>query len=75
MGGAQVAEVQKREVTIAALELSREAGSRDIAFRVVCSKGTYIRTLAEDLVRCTTPRAAPLAAHVHPVCSYAPSLL
>ena len=48
----QVAEVQKREVTIAALELSRAAGSRDIAFRVVCSKGTYIRSLVNDLVRC-----------------------
>ena len=51
-------------MTIAVLELSREAGSRDIAFRVVCSKGTYIRSLVNDLVRGAAPRPALLAAHV-----------
>ena len=71
----QVADVKKREVTIAALALSREAGSRDIAFRVVCSKGTYIRSLVNDLVRCAAPRSALLAAHVPLAFSRAQRLL
>ena len=57
--------MEKREVIIAALELSRAPGSRDVAFRVVCSKGTYIRSLVNDLVRRAAPWAAVLAAHAH----------
>lgn len=41
-----------RSVTVTALELTRDAGNaRDVHFRVACSKGTYVRTLAHDLVR------------------------
>ncbi len=46
----QVVEVKERDVRISVLELSREAGSRDVAFRVACSKGTYIRSLVNDMV-------------------------
>ena len=38
-------------MTISLLELSRAPGARDVAFRVGCSKGTYIRSLVNDLVR------------------------
>lgn len=44
-------EVKERDVVISALELERAPGSRDVAFHVGCSKGTYIRSLANDLVR------------------------
>jgi len=46
-----VVEVKEREVTISRLELSRRGGGRDVVFRVGCSKGTYIRSLVNDLVR------------------------
>ena len=49
----QVVEVKERDVRISVLELSREAGSRDVAFRVACSKGTYIRSLVNDMVSCS----------------------
>jgi tRNA pseudouridine55 synthase len=39
-----------RQVTIHELELLAAKGD-DVEFRVVCSKGTYVRTLAEDLAR------------------------
>ena len=39
-----------RSVTIRELELQRVADAQ-AAFRVRCSKGTYVRTLAEDLAR------------------------
>lgn len=39
-----------RRVTVDAFDLKRtEEGSRDVAFWVTCSKGTYIRSLAHDL--------------------------
>ncbi|MGN6317893.1 tRNA pseudouridine(55) synthase TruB [Trinickia sp.] len=44
----QVVEREAREVTIHALELL-SASLPDVAFRVTCSKGTYVRTLAEDI--------------------------
>ena len=37
-----------REVTVHELELLR-AGGNEIELRITCSKGTYIRTLAEDI--------------------------
>jgi len=57
-----VVEVKEREVTISRLELwgapgrrgrvlRRRRGGRDVVFRVGCSKGTYIRSLVNDLVR------------------------
>ena len=51
---AQVVEVKERDVTITDLELSRQPGSRDVSFRVGCSKGTYIRSLVNDIVRLTS---------------------
>lgn len=44
----QVVERAAREVTIHALELLG-AAMPDVTFRVRCSKGTYVRTLAEDI--------------------------
>ncbi len=44
----QSAEIKPKTVTIKAFELTRVAGA-DVDFRVVCSKGTYIRSLARDL--------------------------
>ncbi|MDP5228751.1 MAG: tRNA pseudouridine(55) synthase TruB [Cellulophaga sp.] len=40
-------EIKKREITISAFEITHINGN-DILFRVVCSKGTYIRSLAHD---------------------------
>ena len=41
-----------RPVTVHSFELARDAGApRDVHFRIACSKGTYIRSLAHDLVR------------------------
>jgi tRNA pseudouridine55 synthase len=44
----QVVEREGRRVTIHALELLACA-LPDVTFRVTCSKGTYVRTLAEDI--------------------------
>ena len=40
--------MQSRTVHIHALELSRKSET-ELTFRVVCSKGTYIRSLAHDI--------------------------
>ncbi|WP_042338112.1 tRNA pseudouridine(55) synthase TruB [Paraburkholderia ferrariae] len=44
----QVVEREGRQVTILALEMIACA-LPDVTFRVTCSKGTYVRTLAEDI--------------------------
>ena len=44
----QTVEREGRSVTIHALELL-ECALPDVRFRVTCSKGTYVRTLAEDI--------------------------
>ncbi|WP_116141540.1 tRNA pseudouridine(55) synthase TruB [Trinickia diaoshuihuensis] len=44
----QVVERAAREVTIHRLELL-DVAVPDVTFRVTCSKGTYVRTLAEDI--------------------------
>ena len=44
----QVVEREGRQVTILALEMLACA-LPDVMFRVTCSKGTYVRTLAEDI--------------------------
>ncbi len=44
----QTVEREGRSVTIHALELI-ECAPPDVTFRVTCSKGTYVRTLAEDI--------------------------
>ncbi len=43
-------EREPRTITIHALELLEVAGT-EASLRVRCSKGTYVRTLAEDLAR------------------------
>lgn len=40
-----------REITVYSIDYLGAAGERDYRIRVACSKGTYIRTLAEDLGR------------------------
>ena len=41
-----------RAVTVLSFELQRNSAShQDLDFRISCSKGTYIRALAHDLVR------------------------
>ena len=41
-----------RPVTVYEFRLERGGGrGRDVQFRIACSKGTYIRSLAHDLVR------------------------
>ena len=45
---------QPRSVTVTAFELRRDpADQRSVHFRVACSKGTYVRSLAHDLVGVT----------------------
>src|SRR5207245_3797883 len=51
-----VVERAPREITIDRLELVLRAPDR-IDFRVVCSKGTYVRVLAADLGRALATRA------------------
>ena len=49
-------EVQRaaRPIVVSEYAVWREdPGAQDVSFRVRCSKGTYIRSLAHDLVRCT----------------------
>lgn len=43
--------VREREVTIHALELIAKTGENRFLLRVRCSRGTYIRTLCEDIGR------------------------
>jgi tRNA pseudouridine55 synthase len=48
----EIVEVKPREVEVTAFEITaiaRTDGFLDAHFRVVCSKGTYIRSLARDL--------------------------
>jgi len=40
---------EARPCTVESFHVSREEGAQDVSFSVVCSKGTYIRTLAADL--------------------------
>jgi tRNA pseudouridine55 synthase len=47
----ETVEREPRPVTIHDIELIELAGSR-LVFRVSCSKGTYVRTLVEDIARC-----------------------
>jgi tRNA pseudouridine55 synthase len=43
----KVAEVKPREVTVPAFDITGIQGA-SVTFRIVCSKGTYIRSLARD---------------------------
>lgn len=42
-------ETKKRRITVFALELIRQTGENRFLIRIVCSKGTYIRTLCKDI--------------------------
>lgn len=42
-------ERQPRRITIHALELGEQLGENEYALRVCCSKGTYVRTLCQDI--------------------------
>lgn len=48
---AQADEGRERTVRVRDLELSREAGVSDVAFRIVGSKGVHVQALMQDLVR------------------------
>ncbi len=41
----------KRPITVLAIEFLGLSGNGDVDFRVRCSSGTYVRTLAEDIAR------------------------
>jgi tRNA U55 pseudouridine synthase TruB len=63
-----VVERQSRPVTIHSFELRRDEGNkRDVHFRVSCSKGTYIRSLAHDLV---SKQAAHRSLKFYPAVAY-----
>ena len=47
----QVVEIPKREIEIHEIELKEINENNIIVFRVICSKGTYIRTLCEDIAK------------------------
>lgn len=48
----ETVERQHRAISVSRFDLWRdEPGAQDVHFRVACSKGTYIRALAHDLVR------------------------
>ena len=44
----QAADIKPKTVTVTAFELTRIEGA-EVDFRIVCSKGTYVRSLARDL--------------------------
>ncbi len=44
----QAADIKPKTVTVTAFDLTRIKGP-DVDFRIVCSKGTYVRSLARDL--------------------------
>ena len=46
----EIVEREARPIRIDAIELLEAAGAR-LVFRVTCSKGTYVRTLVEDVAR------------------------
>ncbi len=51
-GAGEEVERPARPVTVHSFDLQRSAAStEDLDFRISCSKGTYIRSLAHDLVR------------------------
>ena len=58
----QVVDRDPRRITIHELELSEVHGTR-LVFRVRCSKGTYVRTLVEDIARAAGTVAHTAALH------------
>ena len=55
-----------RPVQVSQFDLTRDAeDSQNIHFYIACSKGTYIRSLAHDLVRNSSPVIYKLLVHVY----------
>ena len=67
----QTVERQPRRVRIASLVLLEAHGSR-LVFRVRCSKGTYVRTLVEDLARAAGTVGHTAALHREAVAGFEP---
>lgn len=65
----QVVERAARKVRIHEISLLEASGSR-LAFRVHCSKGTYIRTLVEDIARAAGTLAHTAALHRESVAAF-----
>lgn len=40
---------EPRNISVYAFDLKRDSGSQDVDFRLACSKGTYVRTIAADM--------------------------
>ena len=57
-------ERKPRAITVYELELLEQSAPDEFALRVVCSKGTYIRTLA---CGCRSPWSTPRAGQIRPV--------
>jgi len=61
-----VVERAARPVQVSQFDLTRDAeDSQKIHFYIACSKGTYIRSLAHDLVRNSSPVIYKLLVHVY----------
>jgi tRNA pseudouridine55 synthase len=65
----QVVEREPRTVRIHDIELL-EASGRRLAFRVHCSKGTYVRTLVEDVAQAAGTVAHTVALHRESVATF-----
>lgn len=62
----ETVERQRRAIHVSQFDLWRDApGAQDVHFRIACSKGTYIRALAHDLVRLTALLATSAADDSH----------
>ncbi len=66
----QVVERESRRIVISAIELLESHGKR-LAFRVSCSKGTYIRTLVEDVAKVAGTIAHTVSLHRETVAGFA----
>lgn len=68
----QVVERETRRIRIHELRLLEVAGRR-LVFRVRCSKGTYVRTLVEDLAKAAGTLAYTAALHRETVADFDPA--
>ena len=58
----EVVERQPRKIKVNEISLLEAAGAR-LVFRVSCSKGTYVRTLVEDIAKCAGTLAHTVRLH------------
>lgn len=65
----QVVERPPRTVCLHSIEMLEQHGTR-LAFRVHCSKGTYVRTLVEDVARAAGTVAHTVALHRESVAAF-----